>query len=166
MYFCLIFVPYYLQKLSSWIIYKVHVHGHILPNKDWLVPEFSVVDPTTMRWRPRRPCIYMYVLSVLDYEKCSSGYFYLYCNTGSEVYGDRHDIAEILLKLALDTTTFPNINNLVFGEVYNYTTICDQVCFNDMCQVSGFHRFPNRFCGVMEVRRVWRYHERGSNSQR
>ena len=67
---------------------------------------------------------------------------------------DRHDIAEILLKLALDTTTFPNINNLVFGEVYNYTTICDQVCFNDMCQVSGFHRFPNRFCGVMEVRRV------------
>ena len=70
---------------------------------------------------------------------------------------DRHDITEILLKLALDTTTFPNINNLVFGEVYNHTTICDQVCFNDMCQVSGFHRFPNRFCGVMGVRRVWRY---------
>jgi hypothetical protein len=38
---CLIFVLYYLQKLSSWIIYKVHVHVHILPNKDWLVPEFS-----------------------------------------------------------------------------------------------------------------------------
>ena len=34
---CLIFVLYNLQKLSSWIIYKVHVHVHILPNKDWLV---------------------------------------------------------------------------------------------------------------------------------
>ena len=38
---CLIFVPYDLQKLPSWIIYKVHVHVHILPNKDWLVPEYS-----------------------------------------------------------------------------------------------------------------------------
>jgi hypothetical protein len=38
---CLIFVLYDLQKLSSWIIYKVHVHVHILPNQDWLVPEFS-----------------------------------------------------------------------------------------------------------------------------
>ena len=38
---CLIFVLYNLQKLSSWIIYKVHVHVHILPNQDWLVPEFS-----------------------------------------------------------------------------------------------------------------------------
>jgi hypothetical protein len=37
----LIFVLYNLQKLSSWIIYKVHVHVHILPNQDWLVPEFS-----------------------------------------------------------------------------------------------------------------------------
>jgi hypothetical protein len=38
---CLIFVLYNLQKLSSWIIYKVHVHVHILLNQDWLVPEFS-----------------------------------------------------------------------------------------------------------------------------
>ena len=38
---CLSFVLYYFQKLSSWIIYKVHVHVHILPNQDWLVPEFS-----------------------------------------------------------------------------------------------------------------------------
>jgi hypothetical protein len=38
---CMIFVLYNLQKLSSWIIYKVHVHVHILPNQDWLVPEFS-----------------------------------------------------------------------------------------------------------------------------
>jgi hypothetical protein len=38
---CLIFVLYNLQKLSSWIIYKVHVHVHILPNQDRLVPEFS-----------------------------------------------------------------------------------------------------------------------------
>jgi hypothetical protein len=36
---CLIFVLYNLQTLSSWIIYKVHVH--ILSNQDWLVPEFS-----------------------------------------------------------------------------------------------------------------------------
>jgi hypothetical protein len=38
---CLIFVLYNLQKLWSWIIYKVLVHVHILPNQDWLVPEFS-----------------------------------------------------------------------------------------------------------------------------
>jgi hypothetical protein len=38
---CLSFVLFYFQKLSSWIIYKVHVHVHILPNQDWLVPEFS-----------------------------------------------------------------------------------------------------------------------------
>ena len=38
---CYIFVPYNLQKLQSWIIYKVHVHVHILPHHVWLVPEFS-----------------------------------------------------------------------------------------------------------------------------
>ena len=38
---CLSFVLFYFQKLSSWIIYKVHVQVHILPNQDWLVPEFS-----------------------------------------------------------------------------------------------------------------------------
>ena len=30
---CLLFVPYNLQKLQSWIIYRVHVHVHILQNK-------------------------------------------------------------------------------------------------------------------------------------
>jgi hypothetical protein len=39
---CLIFVLHDLQKLSSWIIYKVHVHVHILPNQDWLIPEYSI----------------------------------------------------------------------------------------------------------------------------
>ena len=38
----LIFVLFDLQKLSSWIIYKVHVHVHILPNQDWLVPELAL----------------------------------------------------------------------------------------------------------------------------
>ena len=53
---CLIFVLYDLQKLSSWIIYKVHVHVYILPNrKDWLVPEyntFSILILICYYWSP------------------------------------------------------------------------------------------------------------------
>jgi hypothetical protein len=44
---CLIFVLYNLQKLWSWIIYKVHVHVHILPNRDRLVPEYNELE----HWR-------------------------------------------------------------------------------------------------------------------
>jgi hypothetical protein len=52
---CFIFVPYNLQKLQSWIIYKVHVHVHILPNQVWLVPKistFSILILICYYWSP------------------------------------------------------------------------------------------------------------------
>ena len=36
------FCALWFTKVMSWIIYKVHVHVHILPNQDWLIPEYSI----------------------------------------------------------------------------------------------------------------------------
>ena len=54
---CLIFVLYDLQKLSSLIIYKVHVHVHILPNQDRLVPKSSTPSMLTPICHYRSPDI-------------------------------------------------------------------------------------------------------------
>ena len=52
---CLMFVLYNIHKLSSWIIYKVLMHVHILPTQDWLVPEvstFSILILICYYWSP------------------------------------------------------------------------------------------------------------------
>ena len=54
---CLFFVPYNLQKLQNWIIYRVHVHVYILPNQVLLVHElssFSILILICYYWHTRK----------------------------------------------------------------------------------------------------------------